>query len=187
MDNQYLQKRFELINHTFACFSLICSFFVILIINRNKKAFASVNNQFVIQLLYSEIINNLTQLSSIFLDSIGTRQERYDERMRICYVQIFAGLFANFYCLSSTLLLSFHLYDLFLRQGKFLNSQKHVRLCKYVSFYGCLFVSYIIFIFQMNYYQNYQSTRTRIRTISCWVSLVLDWVTCSIFIILIAF
>ena len=187
MDKQSLQKLFEFINHTFACLSLICSFFVILIINRNKKAFASVNNQFVIQLLYSEIINNLTQLSSILLDSIGTRQARYDERMRICYLQIFAGLFANFYCLSSTLLLSFHLYDLFLKQGKFLSSQKNVRLCKYVSFYGCLFVSYIIFIFQMNYYQNYQSTRTRIRTISCWVSRVLDWVTCSIFIILIAF
>lgn len=185
MAQESLNKLFEIINYIFAGFSLVCSFFVVLIINRNKKAFASVNNQFVIQLLYSEIINNLTQLSSMFLDVIGSRETKYDERMRICYPQVFTGLFSNFYCLSSTLLISFHLYDLFIKHGQFFGSQKNVRICRNISFYGCLFVSYILFIFQMNHYQSQKHTQSKLRTISCWVSEALDWVACSIFIILI--
>ena len=187
MDNQVkkLQGIFEIINYIFAGISLICSLFVIYITSRNKKLFSSINNLFVHQLLYSEIINNLTQLSSIFMNVVGTKEEKYDERMRICYSQIFTGLFANFYCLSSTLLISFHLYDLFLQQGRFFSVQRNVRLCRIASFYSCLIISYIIFVLQMNTYQNYSYTKSKVRMISCWVSQVLDWVTCSIFVVLI--
>ena len=187
MDNQVkkLQGIFEKINYVFAGISLVCSLFVIYITSRNKKLFSSINNLFVHQLLYSEIINNLTQLSSIFLNVVGTKELKYDERMRICYSQIFTGLFANFYCLSSTLLISFHLYDLFLNQGRFFSVQRNVRLCRVGSFYLCLLISYVIFIFQMNTYQNYTYTKSKVRMISCWVSEVLDWVTCSIFVVLI--
>ena len=180
-----LQEIFGIINYVFAGISLICSLFVIYITSRNKKLFSSINNLFVHQLLYSEIINNLTQLSSMFMNVIGTKETKYDERMRLCYSQILTCLFSNFYCLSSTLLISFHLYDLFLKQGRFFSVQRNVRLSRIVSFYSCLIISYVIFVFQMNKYQNYSYTKSKVRMISCWVSEVLDWVTCSIFVVLI--
>ena len=45
---------------------------------------------------------------------IGTKEEKYTERMRVCYTQIFTGLFANFYTLSSSFLIAFRIYDLLL-------------------------------------------------------------------------
>lgn len=180
-----LQNIFEPINYSFAGVSLLCSIFIIFITNKNKKAFSSKNNLFILQLLYSEIINNVTQLSTIILNLIGSKQLKYDERMRICYIQIFTGLFSNFFCLTSTLLISYHLYDLFLKHGAFFSNNKNFDLCRTISFYGSLFLSYIIFTFQMNKYQNRPKTIAKFRMVSCWVSEVLDWVTWSIFIILI--
>ena len=105
---------FELCAYIFNSISLFSSLCIIIKIYSNKNQHVQISNQFILHITFSEMLNSITILSSILMHIIGTKEEKYTERMRVCYTQIFTGLFANFYTLSSSFLIAFRIYDLLL-------------------------------------------------------------------------
>lgn len=131
------------------------------------------------------MLNSITILSSILMDIIGTKEEKYNERMRVCNTQIFTGLFANFYTLSSSFLIAFRIYDLLLNNSLIFKEPNNVKITKMLSFFCSLFVSYIFWVIQLNL-QNYEQTSTKLlKVLSCWVSDYPDLIVIGIYIVLI--
>lgn len=104
---------FELCAYIFNGLSFLSSLSILLIIY-SKSLNSQISNQFIVHITFSEMLNNITILSSFLMDKIGTKEEKYIERMRICNTQVFTGLFANFYTLSSSFLIAFRIFDLLL-------------------------------------------------------------------------
>ena len=179
-----IQKIFDIIAWSITGLSFISSFIVIYIIYI-KRLYKNITNQFVIQITISEMINNITVLSSLLMNIIGTKEIKYTERMRICYAQIFSGLFSNFYTLISSLLISYRIYDLLLNNSMFFRQPKKIKIARIGSFYICFFFFYILWILHMAWLANYSNTSTSfVRVLSCWIEDYLDHIAICIFIIL---
>ena len=175
---------FELCAYIFNSISLFSSLCIIIKIYSNKNQHVQISNQFILHITFSEMLNSITILSSILMHIIGTKEEKYTERMRVCYTQIFTGLFANFYTLSSSFLIAFRIYDLLLNNSLIFKETNNVRIAKLVLFYGSLLISYIFWVIQLNL-QNYEQTSTKLlKVLSCWVSDYPDLIVIVIYIVL---
>lgn len=165
---------FELCAYIFNGLSFVSSLSILLIIY-SKSLNSQISNQFIVHITFSEMLNNITILSSFLMDKIGTKEEKYIERMRICNTQVFTGLFANFYTLSSSFLI------LLLNNTLIFKHSYHVKIAKLLSFYGCLLISYILWFIQMNL-QNYEQTTTKsLKVLSCWVGEYPDLIVIGIY------
>ena len=173
---------FELCAYIFNGLSFLSSLSILLIIY-SKNLNSQISNQFIVHITFSEMLNSITILSSFVMDKIGNKEEKYTERMRICNTQVFTGLFANFYTLSSSFLIAFRIYDLLLNNALTFKHSYHVKIAKLLSFYGCLLTSYILWLIQMNL-QNYEQTTTKsLKVLSCWVGDYPDLIVIGIYVL----
>ena len=164
------------------------SFFASLIVIKVfylKRLQNSLTNQFVMQLIISEMINNLNHVSPIINYFVGRKEVKYYERRRVCFTQIYAGLFTNFYTLFSSFLISFRIYDLLVNNSMTFRKPKNVTRAKVFSFYICALISYIIWFLQIEIFQNYTGSGKYFRVLTCWVDFELDCASLGIFAIFI--
>ena len=159
---------------------------ILIHIIKKKKLDKVIANQFIIQLTISEMINNLNSFFIIVFNSIGTKQEKYSERMRVCYSQMFTGLFSNFYTLSSSFLIAFRIYDVLYNNSKIFKKPNNVRKAKLFSFYVSVLLSYVIWMIQMSKFQTYKySSVFYFKIISCSVGFEMDIVVIILYILFI--
>ena len=171
----------RIIAYIFVTISFIFSGIIISIIYR-KNLYRNLTNQFIIQLTVSEMINNITNFINIIPSLMGTKEEKYHERMRVCYTQIYSGLFSNFLTLFSSLLIAFRIHDLLVNNSKFFKIPRNVKLTKLSSIFICFLMSYIIWLLQMNQFQGYEDTSIKYYLVlSCWLGNVLNYITLGIF------
>lgn len=169
----YIRTLTDSITETISILSFLSSTIVIIVIYK-KQLLKNLTNQYILQLTISEMVNNLTHFSSIFLYFID-KSDHSTERMRVCYPQIYTGLFSNYYTLSSSLLIAYRLYDVLVKEGTFSKEKKKVRLSKLISLFGSIALSYFIWIIQMIFFQHYFiGAKQYVRLLSCWVSFDLD-------------
>ena len=173
-----------LITLVISIISFFLSILMIITIYKNQSLKSNITNQLVIMLTVSEIINNLTQISSSFNDKIGTREERYAERMRICYSQVYSNLFSHFFTIFSSFLISVRLYDLLIHNGTWFHSHRNVKIAKFLNVYISLFLSLIFFILQMQFMQKKQVNRYY-KFNSCWVGGFVEYTVTGIFAVFI--
>lgn len=175
----------RIIAYIFVTISFIFSGIIISIIYRNKL-YRNLTNQFIIQLTVSEMINNITNFINIFPTFMGTKEEKYHERMRVCYTQIYSGLFSNFFTLFSSLLIALRIHDLLVNNSKLFKNPRNVKLAKLFSVFICFLMSYIIWLLQMNQFQGYEDTSIKYYLVlSCWLGDILNYITLGIFAIFI--
>ena len=177
------ERILEIIAWIMTTFSFFCSLTVLFIIY-SKKLKTNLTNHFIFQITISEMINNLTILSSIWLELIGPKDGKYAERMRICYSQIFSGLFSNFYTLFSSLLVSYRVYDLLIQNSKIFKQPIKVKRAKFISLYFSFIVSFLVWLIQMVYLQNYSSSSNKyFRVLACWGADNIDYAVLTLFIL----
>lgn len=176
----------DYITYFISIISLAFSFFLIYIIKNTKELNANITNQFIVLLTISEIINNITQFSSLFATLLEKQNDKEDESLRVCFIQIYCNLFSNIMTLLSSLLISLHLLDAFYRNNSFFSTKKVLNIAKAVTVYLSLVVSLVFFIIHMEEYQNAEEIIYK-RVISCWISGELDYFLIGIYVILIIF
>lgn len=182
-----IQERYEIVAWVFTSISLLCSV-VVIFISCSKKLYKNTTNQFIIQISISEIINNFTQLGSIIMLLIGEKEIKYAERMRVCYVQIYMNLFSNFFTLFSSLIISYRIYDLLVKNSNVFKKPRNVFIIKVGSVFLCIVVSYIFWLTQMAYGNDYNTTSSEyVKILSCWGANVYDYGILPIYAILIGF
>ena len=128
--------------------SLICSLFVIIVTVKNIKM--NLMHKLIIQIIISEIIDEINILLGIISDSSGNLHfENYEFRIRICYTQIYLSVFSCLWTLTSSLFISLKLYDIIINNNKIFNgniiSNKHIL---FISICVPLFISYIFWVIQ---------------------------------------
>ena len=185
IDIDKVKTIFDWVASGFTIVSFILSGLIIRIIYK-KDLHKNLTNKFIIQLTASEMINNLTHISPIITNLIGTREEKYNERMRVCFSQIYSGLFSNFYTLASSFLIAFRIYDLLVNNSKIFRSISNVKRAQILSLYLSFAVSFILWVTHMEVFQNNsRKYGGHFRVISCWVNVQLDYAVLSLFAIFI--
>lgn len=179
-DIRTIQSIFDLFSGIISAISFIASLIVIKVFYL-KKLQKNVTNQFIMQLILSEMINNINHVSPVINNFIGRKEEKYYERRRVCFSQMYAGLFTNFYTLFSSFLISFRIYDLLVKNSTTFRKEKNVTIAKISSFYICALISYIFWFLQVEVFQKYRGTRTYFRVLTCWVDFQLDCASLVIF------
>lgn len=171
----------RIIAYIFVSISFIFSAIIITVIYR-KKLNRNLTNQFIVQLTISEMINNITNFVNIFPEIMGSKEEKYHERMRVCYTQIYSGLFSNFLTLFSSLLIAFRIHDLLVNNSKIFKIKRNVKIAKLSSIFICFIMSYIIWLLQMSKFQGYEVSSIKYYLVlSCWLGNILNYITLGIF------
>lgn len=121
----------------------------------------------------------------LLMNIIGTKEEKYSERMRVCYTQIFTGLFSNFYTLFSSLLISYRIYDLLLNNSFVIRQPKKVKIAKLGSFFFCFIITYILWFLHLTWVANFTNTSLSfVRVLTCWIQKYLDNIAICFFVVL---
>lgn len=179
-DIRTIQSFFDMFSGIISAISFIASLIVIKVFYL-KNLQKNVTNQFVMQLILSEMINNINHVSPVINNFIGRKEEKYYERRRVCFSQMYASLFSNFYTLFSSFLISFRIYDLLVKNSTTFRNVKNVKIAKLFSFYFCALISYIFWFLQVEVFQKIRGTRTYFRVLTCWVDFQLDCASLVIF------
>ena len=159
-----IQDLFSWVSSLLSFISLI----IILIIFFRKILSSNFTSLFILQLLFSELINNVTQLSSFFMSFIN-KTEKYFVFYSICYLQIAANLFANLctFVSSSQILISIY-YTI---KGKINpKKNKYWKLFCLIPFNLICIATYVIWMIHMQKYQNMTYVSKKyIRIVSCTI------------------
>ena len=174
----------DYITYFISTISITFSSFLIYIIKHTKELNSNTVNQFIILLTISEMINNITQFSSLFATWLENLNNMFDESLRVCFFQIYCNLFSNIMSLLSSLLISLYIYDVFFYNNKIFSMKKSVHIAKGVTVYVSLILSLVFFIIHMEEFQNAEEITYK-RVISCWVSGTLDYGLIAIYVIVI--
>ncbi len=171
------------LSEIFAFLSLICSLFVIVITFIKIKM--NLMYILILQILISEIIDELNVLSGILVDAYGQPNfENYGGRMMVCLTQIYLAVFTCLWTLTASLFISLKLYDIIVyknkifKEGSFMN--KYTSL---ISISAPMILSYFIWAIQVslqnkklnvdNFYVNdfkrMEKGLQNVRMIFCWV------------------
>ena len=94
-DIRTIQSFFDMFSGIISAISFIASLIVIKVFYL-KNLQKNVTNQFVMQLILSEMINNINHVSPVINNFIGRKEEKYYERRRVCFSQMYASLFSKF-------------------------------------------------------------------------------------------
>jgi len=164
-----------------AFLSLICSLFVVIITKKMIKI--NLIHRLILQIIISEILDEINVLLEIFNDSKGKHNfENYDFRMIFCYTQIYLEVFSCLWTLTASFFISLKLYDIIINKNKIFRQNSFMD--KYSSFISIaipLLLSYIfwaIYIIKradflnLNdiYVNKYQQGTQSIKLIFCWLN-----------------
>ena len=172
----------DYITYFISTISITFSSFLIYIIKHTKELNSNTTNQFIILLTISEMINNITQFSSLFATWLENLNNMFDESLRVCFFQIYCNVFSNIMSLLSSLLISLYIYDAFFYNNKIFSMKKSVNIAKGVTVYVSLILSLVFFIIHMEEFQNTEEIQHK-RVISCWISGTLDYGLIAIYVI----
>lgn len=162
----------ELITWIISLISLIC-LIIILIVTYRKKLHLSFSNTFVLQLLFSEMLNNITQLTSFFMKFIS-KIENYYLFTSLCYLQIATNTFSNLLTLISSCQILISIY-LTIRGKLSSKNPLSLKLFSVLPLQFAFIVSYIFWIIQMQKFQHLKRIRKLYtRIISCSLDPILD-------------
>ena len=100
--------------------SLLCSIFVVII--TIKKIKMNIVDILVLQIIISEILDELNILLGIIADSKGKLIfENYEFRMYICYIQLYLAIFSCLWTLVASLFISIKLFDIINNKNRIFN------------------------------------------------------------------
>ena len=141
--------RESMLQEILSIISFICSLFVIII--SCKKLKKNLMNILIIQILISEMIDEVNILLSIIADAQGNINfQNYHGRMIVCYSQIFIAVFSCLWTLTASFFISLKLYDIIINKNKIF-SEGSV-MSKYTPLFtiaGSAVISYIIWFIQV--------------------------------------
>ena len=161
--------------------SLICSLFVVFV--TIKKIKMNIIHKLIVQIIISEIIDEINILLSIIGDSQGKMNfENYDFRMYICFLQIYLSVFSCLWTLTASLFISIKLYDIIINKSRIFKGNNFLN--KYLAFITIcspIILSYILWSIHVGMrvtslkldqmYVDKRSTGTQyIKLIFCWLS-----------------
>ena len=169
------------VSEIFAFLSLICSIFVIVISFIKIKM--NLMYILILQILISEIIDELNVLSGILVDAQGKPSfENYSNRMMICFTQIYFAVFTCLWTLTASLFISLKLYDIIVYKNKIFKEGSFMsKYTSLISISAPMILSYFIWAIQVslqnkalkveNYYDSKKLEKglQNVRMIFCWV------------------
>ena len=107
----------------FSFISLLGSIFVIYA--TVKKIKMNLTNILIIQIIISEMLDEINILLGIIADSSGKLHfENYEQRSYVCYTQIFLSVFSCLWTLTASLFISLKLYDLIVNKSRIFRGKK---------------------------------------------------------------
>lgn len=149
----------------------------------SKNLHRNLTNQFVMQLIISEMLNNINHITQGIPYLMGKISEKYYERMRVCYFQMYLTTFSNLYTLYSSFLIAFRINDLLAHSSRVFKKPINIKIAKLSSLYVCLILSYILWTVHMIAYQSFESKSEKyFRILTCWISSPVDYVILGIFL-----
>lgn len=161
-------------------FLVLC---LVMVVFYSKNLHKNVTNQFVMQLIFSEMLNNLNHLTPVIPYFQGPLREKYYERMRVCYTQMFLTTFCNLYTLYSSFLIAFRINDLLAHSSRVFKKPRNIKIAKLSSLYVCLILSYILWTIHMSSFQSYSFSSVRyFRVLVCLMGSYVDYALLSIFV-----
>ena len=174
-------------NVEYAVFSISAFSFIILcnviIVFYSKNLHKNLTNQFVMQLIISEMLNNINHITQGIPFLMGKINEKYNERMRVCYSQMFITTFSNLYTLYSSFLIAFRINDLLAHRSHVFKKPINIKIAKLSSLYVSLILSYILWSVHMIGFQSFSSKSQKyFRILTCWISSSVDYVILGIFL-----
>jgi hypothetical protein len=161
--------------------SLICSLFVVVVTTKNIKM--NTIHKLIIQIIVSEIIDEVNILLNIITDSQGKMCfENYDFRMHICYFQIYLSVFSCLWTLTASLFISIKLYDIIINKNRIFRGKNFMnRNVTFITIMIPLIITYIFWtihvqirsadssIYTMYVNKKAQGTQM-LKLIFCWLS-----------------
>lgn len=155
---------------------------IVIIVFYSKRLNKNLTNQFVMQLIISEMLNNLNHITPAITNALGDRNKKFYERMRVCYTQMFLITFCNLYTLYSSFLIAFRINDLLAHSSRVFKKPKNIKIAKLSSLYFCLILSYLLWTVHLLNFQNYSFGANRyFRVLTCWMGSYVDFVLLFIF------
>ena len=140
-------------------------------------------HKLVLQIIISEIIDEINILLGIISDSFGKLSfENYDSRMYVCNTQMFLSTFSCLWTLTASLFISLKLYDLIINKNRIFNENKFTnKHATFISISVPLIVSYILwtthiirrepaYALDLMYKNKIQMKVQKIRLVFCWIS-----------------
>ena len=126
--------------------SLICSLFVVIITTKNIKM--NTIHKLIIEIIVSEIIDEINILLSIISDSKGKMNfENYDFRITVCYSQIFLSVFSCLWTLTASLFISIKLYDIIINKNRIFKGNNFInKNLTFITITVPIILSYIFYI-----------------------------------------
>ena len=126
--------------------SLVCSLFVVIVTSIKIKM--NTIHKLIIQIIISEIIDEVNILLSIISDSQGKKTfENYDFRMQICFFQMYLSVFSCLWTLTASLFISIKLYDIIINKNRIFKGKNFInRNVNFITISIPLIMSYIFYI-----------------------------------------
>ena len=183
MENNFSQMSCgeSMLQEILAMISLVFSIFVIII--SVKKLKKNLMNILIIQILISEMIDEINIILNIFADVQGpVKFENYHGRMTICYSQIFISVFSCLWNLTASFFMSFKLYDIIMNKNKIYSDDSFMtKYTPLISVIGPGIVSYIMWFIhvliqsaQFSFENTYETSRgappKNFRMGFCWIN-----------------
>ena len=125
--------------------SLLCSIFVVVV--TIKKIKMNIMNILIIEIIISEMVEEVNILLGIISDGIGKLNfENYSYRMHICYPQLFLSIFSCLWTLTASFFISIKLYDIILNENRIFRGNNFLnKNIKLISISIPLIITYIYY------------------------------------------
>jgi len=171
----------KLVYEIISIISLICSLFVVIVTTIKIKM--NTIHKLIIQIIVSEIIDEVNILLNIITDSQGKMCfENYDFKMHICYFQIYLSVFSCLWTLTASLFISIKLYDIIINKNRIFRGKNFMnRNVTFITIMIPLIITYIFWtihvqirsaessIYTMYVNKKAQGTQM-LKLIFCWLS-----------------
>lgn len=181
MEYRYWRPKIEIAAFVISAISFI-ALCIVIIVFYSKRLNKNLTNQFVMQLIISEMLNNLNHLTPAITTALGERNQKYHERMRVCFSQMFLTTFCNLYTLYSSFLIALRINDLLAHSSRVFKKPRNIKIAKLSSLYFCLILSYLLWTVHLFNFQNYSfGANIYFRVLTCWMGSYVDFVTLFIF------
>lgn len=169
-----LEEILKLFTYVCSIITFICLSFLMYIFKSNANFSTKFVHKITSQIIFSEILNALTQISQLFVNVFLSKKEfHYYERMRFCYAQIYTSLFTNIHTLTGSALMAYTIYSL-LNNNDYLKVPSHQQLMLTLNVVISFLISYVFFIIQMEVSQT--NVNGMYRLIACTINSKLDWI-----------
>ena len=161
--------------------SFICSCFIVRV--TIMKITINIIHNLIIQIIISEILDEISIIIEIFNDSKGRHNfENYDFRMYFCYTQVFLEVFSCLWTLTASFLISLKLYDIIENKNRIFRVNSFMnKNATFISIVFPLLLSYIFWAIHLGtrvgfwnldsmYVNKIEAGTQRARMIFCWLN-----------------